>query len=136
MELGEIAAGVGLAGKSSAHYRVTEWIKSLPPSSEAAEEYRQVQLARAEERYHRFRSLAMGERDEQTGEWKRDPDYRALAVIQKDNDRIARLLGADLQESMQVNLLSMEDISRLLSREVEAIEGTAVEITDDSTADD
>jgi hypothetical protein len=79
--LDEIAARVGLVGRSGAHYHVTKWIESLQPSDELAEEYRQTQLARAEERYYRFRSLAMGERDETTGEWKREPDWQAVNAI-------------------------------------------------------
>jgi hypothetical protein len=47
LSLDEIAARVGLAGRSGAHYHVTKWVESLQPSSEMAEEFRQTQLARA-----------------------------------------------------------------------------------------
>jgi hypothetical protein len=97
-----IASEVGLSGPSGAHYHVTEWIKRLQPSTEATEDCRQVQLARAEERYRRLQPLAMGKRDEETGEYVTDPDYRAIAAIQRDNERIARLLGADLERDVQV----------------------------------
>jgi hypothetical protein len=79
--LDEIAGRVGLLGRSGADYHVTNWIESLQPSDELAEEYRQTQFARAEERYYRFRSLAMGERDETTGEWEREPDWQAVNAI-------------------------------------------------------
>jgi hypothetical protein len=89
LSLDEIAARVGLAGRSGAHYHVTKWVESLQPSSEMAEEYRQAQLARAEERYRRFRPLAMGEIDRATGESKREPDWQAVNAIQRDSERTA-----------------------------------------------
>jgi hypothetical protein len=45
LSLDEIAARVGLVGRSGAHYHVSKWVESLQPSSEMAEECRQTQLA-------------------------------------------------------------------------------------------
>jgi hypothetical protein len=132
--LDEIATRVGLAGRSGAHYHVTKWVESLQPSSEMAEEYRQTQLARAEERYHRFRPLAMGEVDEATGEWKREPDWQAVNAIQRDGERMARMLGADLERNVSVNLLpSAEQFAAVMGWDTdgEAIDAVAEELPDD-----
>ncbi len=94
-----------------------------------AEEYRQTQLARAEERYRRFRSLAMGERDEATGEWTREPDWQAVNAIQRDGERIARMLGADLERGLQVSVITREALAQVLGY-APTIEGDAEEIHD------
>jgi hypothetical protein len=131
--LDEIATRVGLAGRSGAHYHVKRWVDSLQPSSELAEEYRQTQLARAEERYRRFRSLAMGERDDETGEWKREPDWQAVAAIQRDGERMARMLGADLERGVQVGIITREALAEVLGYDParETIDGEADQIPED-----
>ena len=132
LSLDEIAARVGLAGRSGAHYHVTKWVESLQPSSEMAEEYRQTQLARAEERYRRFRPLAMGEVDEATGEWKREPDWQAVTAIQRDSERMTRMLGADLERNVSVNVVTAEALAAYLGwddQAVDVVEAEALEIT-------
>lgn len=136
LSLDEIASRVGLAGRSGAHYHVTKWVESLQPSSEMAEEYRQTQLARAEERYHRFRPLAMGEIDAETGEWTREPDWQAVNAIQRDSERMARMLGADLERNVSMNLIpTAEQFAVLMGWDTdgEAIDGVAEELADDDT---
>jgi hypothetical protein len=136
LSLDEIAARVGLAGRSGAHYHVTKWVESLQPSSEMAEEYRQTQLARAEERYHRFRTLAMGERDQTTGEWKRQPDWQAVNAIQRDSERMARMLGADLERNVSMNLIpTAEQFAVFLGWDTdgETIDAVAEELAEGDT---
>lgn len=99
----------------------------LQPSTELAEEYRQTQLARAEERYHRYRSLAMGERDDVTGEWTREPDWQAVAAIQRDGERMARMLGSDLERNMQIGI----GVSREALAELFGGNGEVVDVADD-----
>jgi hypothetical protein len=134
LSLDEIATRVGLAGRSGAHYHVAKWVESLQPSTELAEEYRQTQLARAEERYRRFRPLAMGEVDEATGEWKREPDWQAVNAIQRDGEHMARMLGADLERNVQVNVLpSAEIFAQVMGWDAdgEAIDALAEELPGD-----
>jgi hypothetical protein len=136
--LDEIATRVGLAGRSGAHYHVTKWVESLQPSSEMAEEYRQTQLARAEERYRRFRPLAMGEIDEATGEWKREPDWQAVNAIQRDSERMARMLGADLERNVSLNLIpTAEQFAAFLNwdDQGDAIDADAEELPGDAVGE-
>ena len=109
-----IAAQVGLSGRSGVHYHLTKWIENERPTTEMAEEFRQTQLARAEERYRRLSPKAMGEQDSETGEWLVEPDYQALAVIQRDGERMARMLGADLQAGAAVMAITAEGLAAFL----------------------
>jgi hypothetical protein len=126
--LDEIATRVGLAGRQGAHYHVAKWIESLQPSSELAEEFRQTQLARAEERYRRLSPKALGQQDPETGEWLVEPDYQALAAIQRDSERMSRMLGADLQVGVAVMQVTAEGLAAVLGLDPGVIDVDADEL--------
>ena len=96
-----------------------------------AEEFRQTQLARARERYRRLSPRAMGQQDPETGEWIVEPDYQALAAIQRDGERMARMLGADLQPGISLNMsVTAESMCQALGLDTAVIDVQAEEIHD------
>jgi hypothetical protein len=110
------------------HYHLSKWIDSERPTSEMAEEFRRVQLERAEERYRRLSPKALGQRDPETGEWIVEPDYQALAAIQRDGERMARMLGADLQAGVPVMPVTAEALAAVLGLDGRVIDVEAEEL--------
>jgi len=104
-------------------YRAT-----LTPSAELAEEWRETKLARADERFRVLGPRSLGKRDE-AGAWIEEPDYQALAALQREEDAISKMLGANLEAGATIGLLTREYLAELVWRdEPAAIEGTAEEI--------
>jgi hypothetical protein len=134
--MGDIAEHVGLAGPSGVAYHLDAYYADLKPSAELAESWRQNRLERAEERFKRLQPKAMGKQDEQTGEWLVEPDYQAWAVIQRDEDSLSKMLGANLQVDAHfaIGVGTREWLAELLNPADEAIEVTAVELLNDEAA--
>lgn len=103
----------------------------LVPSSELAEEWRATKLARASERYAALGPKAIGERDPVTGEWIVEPDYQALTALQREEEAVAKLLGANLEPSMGFAVVTREQLAALLYEEP-VVDVEAKEITEES----
>lgn len=128
--LRSIAYQLGYASSNSVSVHLEAYRASLTPSSELAEEWRAAKLARADERFRRLGEKALGVKDAATGEWIVEPDYQALTALQREEEAVAKLLGANLEPSLGFAVVTREQLAALLYDEVPAIEGTAEEIVD------
>lgn len=105
-----------------------EWLASRQPSTEVTEQRRQMQLAGIDS--VRSRLIASLELEDELG--------ARLAVVDRIAklwDREAKLVGLDLQAGLSLSVnVGAEQLAALLGYDPpqEAIEGTAVEITDGS----
>ena len=120
-----IAGEIGFA-PSAVQRHLAEYMASLTPSSDLAEQWRQTRLARADERFRKLAPLALAD----------PPDYAALSALQKEEDSITKMLGANLEQAGIVGVFTAESLARYLQwdAEPEAIDGSAVELTDGSSA--
>lgn len=118
-----IAAMVGLS-KTAARYHLEAYRAELAPSSELAEEWRQQRLARADERFRRLSPLALAD----------PPDYQALTALQREEESITKMLGANLELGLSVNVITAETLAGWLgwddqsaidveSKEIELLDG-------------
>jgi hypothetical protein len=118
-----IAGEVGFA-PSAIHQHLAAYMAELTPSSELAEQWRQTRLARADERFRRLAPLALAD----------PPDYAALSALQKEEESITKMLGANLEQAGIVGVFTAESLAKYLEWDAEpVIEGTATEITEGST---
>ena len=122
-----IAAEIGFA-PSAIHQHLAVYRESLAPSTKLAEEWRQTKLARHDERFRRLGAKALGKQDEH-GNWIVEPDYQALTALQREQDSITKLLGANLEVGMSLNFVpSREQFAVWLGYDPqEVIEGVATE---------
>jgi hypothetical protein len=113
-----IAKATGLAGDSSVRYHLDAWLAQQRPSAEATEELRQMQAAQIDALFD--------------GLWDKRDDVQVVDRLVKLMDRKARLMGLDLERSINVNVLpTAEQFAAFLGWDDQpAIEGQATEITD------
>ena len=129
-----IANQMGYASTNSVSTHLDAYRSSLTPSSELAEEWRANKLARADERFRMLGPKALGQKDE-NGEWITEPDYQALTALQREEEAIAKLLGANLEPNVAVNVFTREALAALVFGATEpVIEGTAVEVIEEGKA--
>lgn len=118
-----IAGEIGFA-PSAIHAHLAEYMASLTPSAELAEQWRQTRLARADERFRRLAPLALAD----------PPDFAALAALQREEESITKMLGANLEHGGVFGLVTAEQFAAFLGWDDQAavVEGVATEITDGS----
>src|SRR5258706_14982578 len=88
-----IAEIVGLS-KTAARYHLEAYRAEITPSQELAEEWRQARLARADERFRRLSPLALAD----------PPDLQVLAALQREEESITKMLGANLETGVTIGL--------------------------------
>jgi hypothetical protein len=115
-----IAKELGLAGHSSARYHVDAWLAEQQPTAEQTESLRQIQAAQVDAILEKL--------------WPQRDDVAVVDRLVKLMDRKARLMGLDLQQGISVTVVTAEALASYLGwdAEPEAIEGSAVELTDGS----
>lgn len=122
-----IAPMVGLESHSGVLYHLEAYRAELEPSAELAEEWRTARLSRAAERFRRLGPLALAD----------PPDYQALSALQREEESITKMLGANLEMGVSLAMITAEGMASWLGwagDEPAAIEGTAVEIPEEAEA--
>ena len=118
-----IAEMVGLS-KTAARYHLEAYRAELTPSSELAEEWRQTRLARADERFRRLGPLALAD----------PPDLQALAALQREEESITKMLGANLEVGVSLSLITREALAAALWEAEDVVDVMPVEITEGDVA--
>lgn len=116
----DIAERLGCT-ESTVRYHQRAWVASKEPPAERAQELREQWGDRLEFAHRaNWPQVVQG-------------DAKAIEVMLRIEAQFARLFGLELAPGMQVNVsVSAEGMARLLGYD-DAVEGTAVEITDGST---
>jgi hypothetical protein len=122
-----IAAEVGFQSANAVAQHLAAYRATLTPSTELAEEWRDTKLARADERFRRLRQKALG-KQEDDGTWIVEPDYQALNALQREEESIAKLLGANLEPGVYAPVITREALAELLYELPEPVDVEAVEI--------
>jgi hypothetical protein len=125
-----IAAEIGFESANAVAQHLAAYRATLPLSTELAEEWRNTKLERADARFRRLGPKSLGKQDEH-GNWIEEPDYQALAALQREEDAIARLLGAELQRGVQINLVSAEQMAEMVFGAKAAIDVDGEELDQD-----
>ena len=117
-----IAEMVGLS-QTAARYHLEAYRAELAPSADLAEEWRQTRLARADERFRRLGPLALAD----------PPDLQALAALQREEESITKMLGANLEQGGFNITVTREALAHALGRvKPLVVEARPEEITDGS----
>lgn len=125
-----IAAVMGFESPNAVSYHLDAYRAELTPSAELAEEWRQTRLARADERFRRLGPKALGRVDPE-GNWLEEPDYAALSALQREEESITKMLGANLEQGSFNITVTREALAHALGRvKPLVIEATPSEITD------
>src|SRR6476619_7305771 len=85
--LESIAAELGYADKSGVRWVLDKWVDDHAPTQESIAELRQRMLAQLDELHAAFWPQAVGERDVETGEWKRPPSEKSSDLLLKIAER-------------------------------------------------
>lgn len=132
-----IAREVGLNSRQAVDYHLKAWFEETRPDAEASAELRQMQWSRLEDivasmRPHTLHVLrsAFGEPIlDGDGQEQLVPNLPVVERLVRVYERQAKLMGLDLQQNVQVNVLpTAEQLASLFGWDATAvIEGTAVE---------
>ena len=109
-----IAAELGYADRSGVRYVLDKWVDDHAPTQQSIAELRQRMLAQLDELHAAHWPQAVGERDPETGEWRRSPSEKASELLLKIAERKARLCGLDRQQSGLVATVTAEQIASFL----------------------
>lgn len=120
-----VAEMVGLAGPSSVQHHEQAWLAEQTPSSEQTEQRRQMQLAGIDS--VRARLFALLDAEVET-----PARLSVVDRLAKLWEREAKLVGLDMQQGVSVTMVTAEALASYLGWDDQAIEGSAVEITDGS----
>jgi hypothetical protein len=121
---------MGWSSPNAVQEHLVAYRATLTPSAELAEEWRETKLARADERFRVLRAKSLGEQDDH-GNWIKEPDYQALSALQREEADIAKLLGANIEVGVSLNVTpSAEALAALLGWDpaAQVIDGSAEEI--------
>ena len=114
LTLEAIAAELGYADKSGVRYVLDKWVDDHAPTPESVAELRQRMLAQLDELHATYWPLAVGVRDQATGEWVTPPSEAAAALLLKVAERTARLTGLDRHPSGLLAAVTAEQIAAYL----------------------
>lgn len=118
--LRSIASQMGFASSNAVSHHLAAYRAALTPSSELAEEWRQTRLARADERFRRLAPLALAD----------PPDLGVLAALQREEESITKMLGANLELGVSFLAVTREALAGALWAADDVIDGEATEVTD------
>lgn len=111
-----IADLVGLS-KTAARYHLEAYRAELTPSSELAESWRQTRLARADERFKKLAPLALAD----------PPDLGVLAALQREEESITKMLGANLEVGLHFTVVTREALAGALWAADDVVDAEATE---------
>lgn len=125
-----ISAELGYADKSGVRYVLDRWVDDHAPTAESIAELRQRMLAQLDQLHAAHWPQAVGERDPQTGQWKRPPNEKSSELLLKIAERKARLCGLDRQQGGLVATVTAEQIAAYLGWDTQepVIEGVAEQL--------